>query len=129
YLYEPLKSTKEIRLLTLFPGAFLDPIRTSLSTFDIEAGTPHYEALTYTWGDPSLRHVISLHGHEFEITASLYEALKHLRLIDKKRIIWVDAICINMNNLAEHSNQVMMMRDIYPRALRVLVWLGIASEN
>ncbi|KAK4452626.1 hypothetical protein QBC34DRAFT_492166 [Podospora aff. communis PSN243] len=38
--------------------------------------------------------------------------------------LWVDALCIDQNNLAEKSLQVGMMDSIYGTAERVLVWLG-----
>ncbi|KAK0616470.1 heterokaryon incompatibility protein-domain-containing protein [Immersiella caudata] len=38
--------------------------------------------------------------------------------------LWVDALCIDQNNLAEKSLQVGMMGSIYGSAERVLIWLG-----
>jgi hypothetical protein len=40
------------------------------------------------------------------------------------RRIWVDAICINQQDLRERSQQVSIMRDIYRRATDVVIWLG-----
>ncbi|KUJ10875.1 uncharacterized protein LY89DRAFT_739856 [Mollisia scopiformis] len=42
----------------------------------------------------------------------------------EERLVWVDALCINQDDLAERSQQVMLMRDIYSVAHRVVVWLG-----
>lgn len=38
--------------------------------------------------------------------------------------IWADAICIDQSKLAERSQQVQLMRQIYQSASVVLVWLG-----
>jgi hypothetical protein len=38
--------------------------------------------------------------------------------------IWADAICINQEDDAERSKQVVMMGEIYSQAKTVIVWLG-----
>ncbi|EUC34830.1 hypothetical protein COCCADRAFT_92369, partial [Bipolaris zeicola 26-R-13] len=77
-----------------------------------------YIALSYVWGDPRKTEPIRL-GYQklltsetastrppvpspgadfyksFQITTNLYTALRYLRDRDSKRILWVDAICIN----------------------------------
>lgn len=37
---------------------------------------------------------------------------------------WIDAICINQEDLLERSSQVSFIIDIYDRAENVMVWLG-----
>lgn len=39
-------------------------------------------------------------------------------------LLWIDALCIDQQNLTEKSQQVAMMNKIYSRANEVLVWLG-----
>jgi hypothetical protein len=39
-------------------------------------------------------------------------------------LLWVDAICINQDDLEERNRQVSLMAFIYSRAQAVLVWLG-----
>ena len=38
--------------------------------------------------------------------------------------LWIDAICIAQNDVAERSLQVAIMGDIYQRSLMTIVWLG-----
>jgi len=38
--------------------------------------------------------------------------------------VWIDAICIAQADLAERSNQVAIMGDIYQRSIMTIVWLG-----
>jgi len=90
---------------------------------------PNYEALSYAWGDQNIKDSILLDGQDFLITASLKAALWHLRLITRVRKIWIDAICINQADTLERSQQVLIMRDIYANADKVIVWLGEESEN
>lgn len=41
-----------------------------------------------------------------------------------KTAIWVDAVCINQDDLVEKRNQISLMRDIYAEARCVFSWLG-----
>lgn len=61
------------------------------------------------------------------VTQNLAIALRHLRLRDAPRTFWIDAICINQKNIAEKSEQVAKMAQIYSSSARVVVWLGPAS--
>lgn len=38
--------------------------------------------------------------------------------------LWIDAICIDQANGSERNHQVQLMREIYSKAQRVIVWLG-----
>ena len=55
YQYQPLdEAKKEIRLLTLHPGSHESPIIISLKTVVLsKKKIPHFEALSYAWGDTS----------------------------------------------------------------------------
>jgi hypothetical protein len=68
-------------------------------------------------------------GKHFYITDNLCAALRALRLPDRDRFLWIDAICINQYDGVEKGSQVQMMRDIYAGATRTIVWLGEASER
>lgn len=58
------------------------------------------------------------------MTPNLGAALRRLRYKEKWRLVWIDAICVNQEDLDERSQQVMLMRNIYSPARRVIVWLG-----
>ncbi|RDL31016.1 uncharacterized protein BP5553_09805 [Venustampulla echinocandica] len=94
---------------------------------------PAYQALSYAWGRPSKRETgyILLDGIKHPVTRTLEAALHRLRHEDgqKKLLIWVDALCINQNDLGEKAREVERMRPIYERAEQVSVWLGEHSED
>ena len=92
-------------------------------------GRPVYEALSYVWGDPSAPVTIKLNGHETPITQNLHSALIALRSRTTKRILWVDALCINQADLAERASQVRIMRFIYESAHQVVIYLGAGIED
>ncbi|KAK3942808.1 heterokaryon incompatibility, partial [Diplogelasinospora grovesii] len=83
-----------------------------------------YEALSYTWGDPRVTEPVLLNGQEYHATTNLRCALEYLRLPDRKRTLWVDALCINQADNDERCREVQRMGDIYSKAERLTVWLG-----
>jgi hypothetical protein len=89
---------------------------------------PKYEALSYTWGEPVDDFEIIVNSVTFAVRRNLWEALYHLRG-GKSRALWIDAVCINQKNIPERNEQVQMMRRIYERAQRVVIWLGIGGDN
>ncbi|KAF2118915.1 heterokaryon incompatibility protein-domain-containing protein [Lophiotrema nucula] len=63
------------------------------------------------------------------VTETLMAALKHLRLKNKPRKFWVDAICINQDDKDELNLQVPLMSKIYSEAQNVCVWLGERDDT
>lgn len=118
----------EIRLLTLAPGRWKDQIQCSLRTVSLD-DNPTYEALSYVWGDASLRKWICVNNASFDVSRSLEVALRYLRHEDSERIMWIDAICINQSDDAEKSEQVKKMQFIYACTSHLVVWVGEASED
>ncbi|KAI8945474.1 heterokaryon incompatibility protein-domain-containing protein [Xylaria longipes] len=122
-------TTRDIRLVKLWPGEG----NTSIRCETIHAWLDEklsYEALSYTWGDPhSSRGIIDMNGRPFPIRGNLEVALRSLRLRNKPRTLWIDALCIDQINVEERNFQVGRMRDIYKGASKVLVFLGPATNN
>ncbi|KAF4535920.1 Heterokaryon incompatibility protein [Lasiodiplodia theobromae] len=88
-----------------------------------------YEALSYVWGDPNKRRPIIVSRKLFQATENLEAALRNLRHPTQPRVLWIDAICINQNDVQERNEQVKLMGDIYRCARRVIVWLGPESDT
>ncbi|KAL8658649.1 MAG: hypothetical protein Q9226_000864 [Calogaya cf. arnoldii] len=64
---------------------------------------------------------------DLAVTQNLGEALRYLRLKEEARVLWIDAICVNQEDLQERGDQVQRMADVYGSAQRVIVWLGPTS--
>jgi hypothetical protein len=138
YRYTPLnEEKKEIRLITLFAGSFSDPIVISIHTVsfspDEKLHFPSFEALSYAWGSASDTRTIDVIAHSLQtvpdtyglkVTQNLALALPYLRHDRANRCLWIDAICINQEDIPERSSQIQMMGDIYSKAQVVLAWLG-----
>ncbi|KAJ3534133.1 hypothetical protein NM208_g1039 [Fusarium decemcellulare] len=121
--YEELPNNRSFRVFVLEPGQENDSLQGRLETYVFD-NAPPYEALSYTWGAPDRNRSMRCNDLDFPITESLDVALRRLRYFDKPRIIWIDQICINQDNLEERSQQVGVMRNIYSGAHIVNAWLG-----
>lgn len=135
YQYAPLdKDNEEIRLLHLLPGSRGSSCRCTLSHHSLKNDNVKYTALSYTWGSQDNPQSIIIEDPANEcwsisVTRNLFIALDHIRAENETRTLWIDAICIDQNNIPERSYQVQRMREIYGGAAEVLVWLGPAQDN
>jgi hypothetical protein len=127
YAYKSL-GRREIRLLSIKRRTpFSGLIKAEVSVFDL-GNAPPYEAISYTWGDPSRSHEISTEGCRFHVTSNLYSLLHARSSFLRDRLIWVDFISINQADNSEKERQIPMMADIYRQASRVVIWLGDVAE-
>ncbi|KAF8860423.1 hypothetical protein BDZ45DRAFT_567751, partial [Acephala macrosclerotiorum] len=121
--------SSEIRLLRLEPSFDVRAtIRCSLIRTTVDSGMK-FEALSYTWGDSGKEIWTVVDGLEVPVRPKLFEALIHLRHRDRIRTLWIDALCIDQNNILEKNHQVMKMSQIYSAATYVIVWLGVESAD
>lgn len=130
-IYTPLEGdSRRFRLLFLEPSTDrLAPLRCELNRASFDNEDVKYTALSYTWGDPIATTPIFVNGVETQVTLNLEAALRHIRQITDSITLWVDALCINQEDLAEKNHQVEMMRDIFSGAELVIAWLGSAGED
>ena len=129
YQYQPLDNEAGyIRLIYLLPAEPSTDIRVNIvHTRLTKEDVPRYEALSYAWGETDTPEVVNV-GQEGDVTLavtrSLYQALPYLRYREERRVLWIDAICVDQQNLEERGHQVQRMGDVYSLAERVIVWLG-----
>jgi Heterokaryon incompatibility protein (HET) len=127
---------KELRLLTLLPTD------TTSSSEKVVLNVTHvqksqnveYTAVSYQWGDPTETKDILINGEQYSVTTNLYALLIRLQQyetqIGSQRIyFWIDAICIDQQNLLEKSVEVSRMGEIYGSAQVVLAWIGPATDT
>ncbi|KAF4628502.1 hypothetical protein G7Y89_g9643 [Cudoniella acicularis] len=131
-LYKPLDAAKsQIRLVQLLPDPTDHSIRCRLSTIDWDPNSErqYHDALSYEWGSPSSQREIIAEGQPFMIRENLWNALHQFRSMGICDPIWIDAICINQDDLEERNAQVNMMDMIYGSARCVRVWLGQEGQQ
>jgi hypothetical protein len=89
-----------------------------------------YEALSYEWGDASNADTdILINGKEVQIRQNLRIALWHLRPKNRKRCLWIDAMCIDQSNVLERNHQVELMGKIYSESKSTIAWLGLPTAD
>lgn len=156
YIYHPLQSG-EIRLFEMDPSTGSDDVMGTLRTIILDAqdaALAAYTALSYAWGDtyPDGSHLtdyIVCDGLRLRVTPTLKQALVRIRHLSESKqcsvpvtgyeamsselsdlsILWIDAICIDQENLIERSEQVKMMASIYNLSSGLLIWLGELSPG
>jgi ankyrin repeat protein len=128
FKYDPIDlDGRSFRLLQICYGSD-GPIECHLFDACLDY-TIEYEALSYTWGDLDQPYNISLNDSPMSVTVNLFQALWALRYPDRDRIVWVDAICINQEDVKERGHQVAQMTSIYKNAEKVVVWLGRSDSD
>lgn len=130
FIHKPLnREIDEVRLLVLQP---CDNPTSKITCKIIHArlsNRPKYAALSYMWGSDANSRNIDIGGKSCRIGHNLWLALLELRLGDRERIMWIDAICINQEDSSERNHQVGQMSLIYSQSLMVIVWLGPETED
>ncbi|KAH7304513.1 heterokaryon incompatibility protein-domain-containing protein [Stachybotrys elegans] len=152
--YSPLLSATHIRLLKLALLQDVDdvfePFHCSMVVADLDQHT-QYHALSYTWGEPISvyedAHVptpedweapafdIHCNGEVVSVATNLYTALISIRwllsqqavadVLDASNLyLWVDAICINQQDVKERNSQVLLIDRLYASAQCTFMWLG-----
>jgi GTPase KRas protein len=124
--YRPLDIEKyEIRLLKLKEGT--GPLEYSLEYASL-IKPPKYIALSYCWGGEEKTREVNIEaGGKINVTENLAEALWGLRFKMDTKMLWVDALCINQEDLGERGQQVRVMRQIYSNAKEVISWIPYAT--
>ncbi|KAI1132606.1 heterokaryon incompatibility protein-domain-containing protein [Nemania abortiva] len=137
-IYSPLDYTRsEVRFIEIMPSTTNDQwVSCRLKTMEL-AEDVRYAALSYVWGDANTTDDIVVNGINLPVTANLASALEHIRKnglpynkgIGKLHHLWVDAICINQDDVQEKNNQVPLMGKLYANASAVLSWLGTPDSK
>ncbi|KAF2101207.1 HET-domain-containing protein, partial [Rhizodiscina lignyota] len=128
-VYSTLPSVNSIRLLRLQSLVQDEPVSCSLIVVDQYASGPEYHALSYCWGDANDTVELICSGRPFQVTKTLYAALRRLREKVPSQLVWADAICINQEDVTERNQQLLIMKQIFLYASRIFVWIGPGDEH
>ncbi|KAH6868969.1 hypothetical protein B0T10DRAFT_501954 [Thelonectria olida] len=130
--FEPLPKGC-MRLLEIRPGCE-GPISCRFFTAKTLECPFKYEAIAHSSQEdatsPSPRSE-PLYCNELEISCStnIVSLLRHLRLPDRSRLVWLAPLCINLDDLAERNYHVELARFIFQHAYQVIVWLGPGTDT
>ena len=126
--YEPLpdSAADAIRLIIVHPSSKPNDDISCSQFVDSLDNKPKYYALSYNWkyDDDGSDISILVNGRAFPIRSNVACALRRLRRKSEVVVLWVDVICIRMEDLYEHGYQVRLMDKIYSTAEAVITYLG-----
>ena len=127
--YAKLDHKNEIRLFQMLPDDEADPDRLNATLIhaSLECPPDEYIAISYCWGDPTRTHRLWLNKTQYlPITAAAAHVLGH---VIPEKYLWMDAVCINQQDVEEKTWQVRIMWGIYRQAEFVAAWLGGLEED
>ena len=123
FQHRPLAEPGTFRLLLLEPSCKGQQLRCTIQHERLEGSRP-YEALSYCWGLLESQVNVECDGQVIPVTVNCSAALLQLRHRFRRRVLWIDALCINQTSDTDKAAQIPLMGQIYSAADRVLVWLG-----
>ncbi|KAF2114278.1 heterokaryon incompatibility protein-domain-containing protein [Lophiotrema nucula] len=106
------------------------PTRVIKASFRELSTHPELQSALWMTGFPRQKETIIIDGAKVEVGGELYTALKRLRPLwtdtdyGNGICVWIDALCINQNDIEERSKHVKQMGKIYSKAKKVRIWLG-----
>jgi len=130
FRYPPI-SPNSVRFLSLHPSPDgTDPLSCTFLCLAPSHDTG-YEILSGYWGDLSPFQPVSIlvDSRSCKTTPQLAQALCKFRRRDKPRLIWIQSLCIDPQNVSERNMQTARLREILQSAQRLIVWLGEGEDN
>jgi hypothetical protein len=132
FTHEPLPDAlTHIRLLEVVQGKVGEHVVCAMSVWPLDTA-PSYDAISYTWGDPTLTVPITINGQTMVVRQNCEYVMQQWFTTKKKstsKYIWVDAACIDQSNLRERGFQVTIMGELYEKATQVLACVGPHSDD
>lgn len=129
YEYEPLdRAQNQIRLLSLLPVPE-EPITCRLYDVNLSPQVKSFDVLSYASNLSGLHSTIEINEKCLVIPAELGIALQHLRLEHRRRLIWVDTICVDESNIEERNDPLRHLETNHTSVRSLLVWLGESSDS
>ena len=121
FRHKPLDTTTtSIRVVRILPGEDGTTIQCLLEHRPLTMD--QYVCLSYMWADEHFPAHILVNQQRLSIRRNLYSFLKYARRTNICDWLWIDAICIDQQNVQERNLQVQRMSQIYKQASVVLVW-------
>lgn len=120
-------SHRDVRLLRLRSGLADTPLHADIEMVNLSSPSlPRYDALSYSSAGDTKGHYPVFLGPYWDIiyvTRSCEKALRAVRNSKSDRLLWVDLLCINQNDLEDKTEQVGLMHDIYSKASSVVAYI------
>ena len=93
---------------------------------------PTFHALSYMWGKPGDSTWITIDNCRCRVQANLFRFLDTVlsqATAQEQVLLYVDAVCVNQEDVPERNEQVKLMSHIYKSAEQVLCYLGLVASK
>ncbi|KAJ9607620.1 hypothetical protein H2200_007698 [Cladophialophora chaetospira] len=127
FRYTPLNLAQQsFRLINVLSRAPDGEIRCFMYNTFHQQQYREFTALSYEWGNRPVQFRIWINVIRFPVRPNLYSFFQHLSTLYPAGYdrLWIDALCIDQNNVKERNHQVSIMKNTYESAGKTLVWLG-----
>jgi hypothetical protein len=92
-----------------------------------------YNAVSYTWtrGKQAMPVLVAQGNGQYEarVDQDQFQLLKNLRRLDRPRILWLDALCVNLTDLVDRDQRIPLIGKIFSLARKTYIWLGEKTED
>lgn len=130
YTYSPLEQGQIRTLLVSLSAGRVSRLQCQFRVVNLEENSHPFTAISYTWGPPVFDHKIWFGSDRYlSVTKSASAALHDLAKTNPGRLYWIDAVCINQNDLVEKGQQVKFMYSVYLFAGEVLAFPSDQIED
>ncbi len=123
----PIQADSQIRIFSFVSEPKADTIRVYIEVVQLNK-VPDYTCISYTWGDPKVTRMVQYGHGTIDVTINLWRALIRIQEVGlgtrQKTKFWADQICIDQKRSKEKEEQVPLMAELFPKAQRVICWLG-----
>lgn len=120
YVYQPLESPDQFRLVKLLPGIEDEPLHVELHTYHLDKA-PSFDALSLFPEFYGLKDSVNYGEYKILVGPKLYHILGSLRCTQASRLLWIGSISVNLGDGGERSGLEQMMGQFYRAAVRTLV--------
>jgi hypothetical protein len=103
YIYQPLESPDQFRLVELLPGTEDEPLHVELHTYHLNEAPP-FDSLSYRQESDGPRDIVICGEYEFLVKPDLYHIIQSLRCGRASRWLWIKDISVNMSDFLEGFN-------------------------
>ncbi|KAL5330783.1 hypothetical protein ACEPPN_000306 [Leptodophora sp. 'Broadleaf-Isolate-01'] len=131
HTYLPLDYVaNETRIITVRSADNYDDPLVGLMGYNPMHSNVSFSCVSYMWGNEETTELIELSGQQFLIRKNLDTFLRFVRKPGGGYMrFWIDAVCIDQNNISERNRQLPRILNVYEDADVVACWAGEPDET
>ncbi|KAG4439249.1 hypothetical protein IFR05_005287 [Cadophora sp. M221] len=120
----------ETRIITVRSANNYDDPLVGLMGYNPMHSNVSFGCVSYMWGNEEATELIELSGQRFLIRKNLDTFLRSVRKPGGGYMrFWIDAVCIDQNNISERNRQLPRILEVYEDADVVACWPGEPDET